>query len=151
MVLFHHNVHRANHSADPLTWDDASAQKAYDFISKCEWPFHHDSAGQNMAASSPIANVSAGITDGWYNGEMPNYADNYGLGDPAGDFEGFGHFTQVVWKDTKTVGCATYDCRSKAPGMWLTVCNYLPVGNVATQYGEMVGKPLGAETCSWTD
>ena len=41
-----------------------------------------------------------------------------------------GHYTQVVWKDTKEVGCAMSVCADKTQ-IW--VCNYYPAGN-------MVGK-----------
>ena len=41
-----------------------------------------------------------------------------------------GHYTQVVWKDTKEVGCAMAVCADKTQ-IW--VCNYSPAGN-------MVGK-----------
>jgi pathogenesis-related protein 1 len=37
-----------------------------------------------------------------------------------------GHYTQVVWKDTKEVGCAKAECK----GIIIVVCNYDPPGNV---------------------
>lgn len=48
-----------------------------------------------------------------------------------------GHFTQLVWKATTSVGCGRTLCNSKgdgtAPG-WLVVCEYSPRGNVQGQY-----------------
>jgi pathogenesis-related protein 1 len=41
-----------------------------------------------------------------------------------------GHYTQVVWKDSKDVGCAMAVCGNKAQ-IW--VCNYFPAGNVVGQ------------------
>jgi uncharacterized protein YkwD len=42
-----------------------------------------------------------------------------------------GHYTQMVWKDTKEVGVGVGVC----PNGWLiVVANYYPVGNVITQY-----------------
>lgn len=41
MVLFHHNVHRANHSADALTWNQTLADSAYALAELCE--FRHNS------------------------------------------------------------------------------------------------------------
>jgi hypothetical protein len=44
-----------------------------------------------------------------------------------------GHFTQLVWKPTASVGCGRTKCNGKggkeAPG-WFVVCNYYPAGNV---------------------
>ncbi|OCL01715.1 PR-1-like protein [Glonium stellatum] len=130
MILFHHNIHRANHSADALTWNQSLADSAMALASGCV--FKHNSAGQNLAGSAPNANVSSGITDGWYNNEIENYNSYYGMDTPTGDLELYGHATQVIWKDSKTVGCATYDCRGAALGMWFTVCNYYPFGKPFT-------------------
>ena len=41
MVLFHHNVHRANHSADALTWNQTLADSAYALAELCV--FQHNS------------------------------------------------------------------------------------------------------------
>ena len=37
-----------------------------------------------------------------------------------------GHYTQVVWRDTREVGCATVSCG--ATHIW--VCSYSPPGNM---------------------
>jgi hypothetical protein len=76
-----------------------------------------------MAGSAPIANVSAGITEGWVNGEAPSYASYFGAEPPSSALEQYGHFTQVVWKGATKIGCGTVDCTGKG-GMWVTVCNY---------------------------
>lgn len=41
-----------------------------------------------------------------------------------------GHYTQVVWKDSKEVGCAAVVCDDKAQ-LW--VCQYKPAGNYVGQ------------------
>ncbi|KAF2811720.1 PR-1-like protein, partial [Mytilinidion resinicola] len=125
MVLFHHNINRANHGAGALTWDDDLASKAATCSQCNNWnPFVHCNSGQNMAASGPKANVSAGITEGWVNGEEPKFASYYDQANPTVDFESWGHFTQVVWKAATKVGCYTNDCTNAASGMWVTICNY---------------------------
>jgi hypothetical protein len=40
-----------------------------------------------------------------------------------------GHYTQIVWRNTKSVGCAV--ARGKGVEVW--VCNYDPPGNYAGQ------------------
>ena len=59
-----------------------------------------------------------------------------GKGEPPADSVGFqrgkpviGHYTQMVWKKTNEVGCATADSNTLS----LLVCRYSPGGNL---YGE---------------
>lgn len=92
--------------------------------------------GQNLAASSPTASISVHISDYWYNGEMPLYAGLYGESEPSGS--GYGHFTQVIWKDSTSVGCGTVDCTSSSLGMWYTVCNYWPAGKFTVHFSMSV-------------
>jgi hypothetical protein len=52
-----------------------------------------------------------------------------------------GHFTQLVWKDTTSVGCGRTECNGRddggAPG-WYLVCEYWPHGNVIGAFEENV-------------
>jgi len=41
-----------------------------------------------------------------------------------------GHFTQVVWKSTKQVGCAKKFCKSS--GWTIYICEYDAPGNIVT-------------------
>lgn len=66
--------------------------------------------GQNIAAGAQIVNVSAVITGQFYNGEEPMYP---GYGESSPDmslFQKWGHFSQVVWGNTESVGCYSYTC-----------------------------------------
>ena len=49
------------------------------------------------------------------------YAKNLGF---------FNHYTQLVWADTRLIGCAWVDCGAYRRGYRLTVCEYDPPGNV---------------------
>lgn len=53
---------------------------------------------------------------------------------PGGPYQaswrGVGHYTQMVWRNTRNVGCATSQCR----GNLLVVCNYDPPGNYIGEY-----------------
>ena len=64
--------------------------------------------------------------------EIKNY--NY-----SGDYsDGTGHFTQVVWKDTKEVGFG----KSKGQnGKIFVVANYYPAGNVIGYFKPNVLRP----------
>lgn len=58
--------------------------------------------------------------------------------DNGGFSSGTGHFTQVVWKDTKKVGCGQW---SECSGLGVyVVCNYDPPGNYNNDYAKNVGK-----------
>ncbi len=62
-----------------------------------------------------------------------------------------GHYTQVVWADTTTLGCGTARCSSAthagmalgANDVHILVCNYAPPGNVGSQQPYVPG-----ETCA---
>ncbi len=91
------------------------------------------------------------ISNEFYDGEEPKFRDYYGLVNPP-NFEEWGHFSQVVWKDTESVGCATVHCPGGLGNVggdvppYFTVCNYKGPGNVAGRYAENIGRPLGHPT-----
>lgn len=67
--------------------------------------------------------------NGWYDSEEPLYDYN----NPG--FSGqSGHFSAIVWKSTKTVGCAVHDC----PNGKYYSCNYYQPGNYMGQFKENV-------------
>jgi hypothetical protein len=96
--------------------------------------------GQNIAAGAPASNVSSVITELFYNNEVGNFAGLYGQATPSNindesAFDGWGHFSQIVWKGSTKVGCATYDCSAQGLANtggnvppYFTVCNYSPAG-----------------------
>ncbi|GEO00705.1 hypothetical protein NSE01_25370 [Novosphingobium sediminis] len=47
----------------------------------------------------------------------------------SGRWEDVGHYTQIVWKDTREVGCAI----ASNPRSDFLVCRYIPAGNVIGQ------------------
>jgi hypothetical protein len=122
--------------------------------------------GQNIAAGVEANNVSAVITELFYNGEV-GYYDNLYAPDPTDpdakdpvmtNFHEWGHFSQMVWVNTTEVGCATVDCSSQklantggnvAP--YFTVCNYKAQGNMGGAYAANILKPRGDATCYWND
>jgi hypothetical protein len=122
--------------------------------------------GQNIADSgstgdekskNPADLVSGTVSDMWYNGELSHFLPSYyGQPDPEmSDFENWGHFSQVVWKGTTTVGCASQFCASGDGSIftgdysgWFTVCNYGPAGNVGGGYAANVGTLKGNPTVS---
>lgn len=52
---------------------------------------------------------------------------------------GTGHFTQVVWKDSKELGVGV---KKNDKGQTFVVCNYSPAGNYVGSYSKSV-PPVG--------
>jgi uncharacterized protein YkwD len=156
-ALYHHNVHRANHSASDLSWDDSLASYALNTAQTCV--FAHDMAqggggyGQNLAAygvSSGVGSlnkatlVADAITNQWYYGEVGNMP--YGQDSPNISGPEFLHFTQVVWKSSSTVGCATVECPAGSIFSYAslyTVCDYKSAGNMMGEFISEVGQAVG--------
>merc|ERR1711967_58952 len=156
-VLLAHNVHRANHSAADLTYSNELAAVAQQIASSCVYA--HDTTvqsttgngvyGQNIAAGLTADEVTDVITNLWYNSEV----SFYGQANPGGNFNNYGHFTQIVWQGTTVVGCATQDCSANGlanvgPNVppYFTVCNYYEAGNYGGEYADNIDAPLGFPT-----
>ena len=155
IILDHHDIHRANHSAPALTWSDHLAKTAQEIGETCVYA-HNTTAsggghGQNIAAAPGPDHVGALLTRLMYYAEIGGFPLPYGQPQPdVSNVHAWGHFSQIVWKSTTSVGCATVDCSASGlaetgPGVprWLTVCHYDPPGNVDGQYGENVAEPKG--------
>lgn len=155
-VLYHHNIHRANHSASDLTWNSELENCAQILASRCV--YKHDTSiqpttgsvngyGQNIGYGISAGNIGALLTDMMYNDEMMNFQSYYGQDNPdMSNFDGWGHFSQIVWQGTTSVGCATVVCPTLGnagsdEALPFTVCNYGPPGNYAGEYAKNVAKP----------
>lgn len=153
MVVNHHNIHRANHSAPDLQWDASLASTANKIAQSCN--FAHNTQmdgggyGQNIQAGASADDVWQAITESFYNGEVNAFSGLYGQANPS-NFEDWGHFSQLVWKSTTSVGCATVHCPNGVTNgvgtKDFTVCNYKPAGNFANDYAKNIAKSLGRPT-----
>lgn len=130
------NTFRRQHNATALTWNTTLATTAAHLTEPCNFKHSGGPNGENIAAG--YANVTAAI-DGWGNERAK---ENYGDGKFSEDT---GHFTQLVWKATRTVGCARKDCQELG---WFLVCEYWPPGNVEGQFKEQVQKQVGNENAA---
>ncbi|KAF7714085.1 Uncharacterized protein PECH_001966 [Penicillium ucsense] len=156
-VLYNHNVHRSNHSASSLDWSADLESSAKVLASRCV--YEHDvsipggsiaagSYGQNIGYGVEASDVGVMITNLMYNDEINYFPQPYGSASPDMSlFDKWGHFSQIVWKGTTHVGCATVTCPNlgnvdSSMALPFTVCNYYPAGNVDTEYGDNVLAPL---------
>lgn len=164
-VLYHHNAARANHGAQPLTWNTACEANARIAAERCTFAHYVPpgaNQGQNLfTVSGDAFNVTAGITESWYKSELPPMMPYFGDADiPDEVFHGVGHLTQLVWKATTGVGCVSVNCGenmvvgsdTSSPLNKYTVCNYAPAGNVAGRYAINVQAPIYLTNLgSWAD
>jgi len=154
-ALFSHNLHRANATLAPLVWNATQALYAQQLAQTCV--YGHSNAqgdgnyGQNIGAGFTAEQIPVMITNSMYNMEINNYPGPYGSDNipfTLDSFRGWGHYSQIVWRDTTSVGCYTQRCDGglantggNIPPLF-TVCNYWPPGNVQGQWSR-VGTPSG--------
>jgi uncharacterized protein YkwD len=141
-ILAIHNQERAAVGVPPLTWNDLIAADAQEYANyllatgkfehqgtgtSTEWAAKSHGANENLAhiyRSNPDTTPAdlAKIAQGWvnekkaFNGLMDLYVN--------------GHYTQMIWKSTTELGCATATGLAEN-GYYrdVLVCRYLPSGN----------------------
>uniref|UniRef100_A0A6G1SL10 Golgi-associated plant pathogenesis-related protein 1 n=1 Tax=Aceria tosichella TaxID=561515 RepID=A0A6G1SL10_9ACAR len=132
-----HNSRRREHGVLQLDWDKtlaAQAQKHSNWMaSKDNFAHSHvKDYGENLAYDTRVDAPCKDMVDRWY-----KEIDLYNYDNPTFSMA-TGHFTQMVWRTTKRVGCAF--ARSKIR-TYLT-CNYYPSGNWVGEFRENVPPPL---------
>ncbi|KAH7077432.1 CAP domain-containing protein [Paraphoma chrysanthemicola] len=132
------NTYRRQHNATGLVWNETLADVARSWSEGCVFGHSGGPYGENLA--SGYANVSESIVAwGQERGEY-NFR--------GGEFSTqTGHFTQLVWKATKSVGCGRTNCTDSgksAPG-WFLVCEYYPGGNVIGNFVDNVQDEVPAD------
>ncbi|KAL7630209.1 UNVERIFIED_CONTAM: hypothetical protein RMT77_019648 [Armadillidium vulgare] len=113
-------------------------------LAKTEKMEHGDvkNLGENIyckTSSQPWFEMSGSeVVDNWYNEvEEHNYDE-----EPSQGYLKRGHFTQLVWKDTKELGVAF--ARNKNGHMAYVVAYFDPKGNWIGEFKEQVLPPVGA-------
>ena len=132
-LLAEHNRLRERHCAPPLAWSprlEKSAQAWANHLrdSGCNLEHSTGKLGENLAAGSVGSFDGGGVVRYWYD-ENAKYSFAKG-----GFSSETGHFTQVVWRGTRELGCAKAQCN----GMDLWVCQYDPPGNFQGEFPENV-------------
>jgi pathogenesis-related protein 1 len=123
-MLKEHNAVRAGVGIPPLQWSEhlsAVAQNwANTLVSRRKFEHSPDNRyGENLFDISGQAATPALAVKFWA-AEARNY--DYASNSCRGMC---GHYTQIVWRDSKNVGCAV----ARAGGREVWVCNYDPPGN----------------------
>lgn len=133
-ILQAHNRQRAQHCARPLAWSAdlaATAQTWADALRDNGCAFEHSQTayGENLAAGTQLSAANAVAL--W-----TSESSKYSFQRP-GFSMATGHFTQVIWVGTRSVGCGSSECQ----GMRLWVCHYDPPGNVLSLFPDNVLPP----------
>jgi uncharacterized protein YkwD len=123
-MLAAHNAARAKVGVPALTWSDDLARSAQEWADKliAERRFEHRSKskyGENLFEMRGAQATPAKVVERWVS-EAANFDAK------SNKCKGMcGHYTQVVWRDTKQLGCAV----ARGGGREIWVCEYAPPGN----------------------
>jgi hypothetical protein len=137
-LLAAHNAERAAIGVPPLQWNPQLAADARVWADELATTgrFEHSPdepgqapQGENLWAGTPRAFSPEAMVHLWASekrdyrpGVFPNISR-------SGDLEQVGHYTQLIWRASRQVGCATAVGRDEE----FLVCRYSTAGNV---YGE---------------
>jgi pathogenesis-related protein 1 len=123
-----------------LAWSQAAADIAQAWADGCTWAHNPNrgadgtARGENIAASTSALTADAVVK--LWGGEWSDY--DYASNSCAPLPAQCGHYTQLVWRDTLRVGCASRACTVNSPfgsGPWnFYVCDYEPPGNYVGQW-----------------
>ncbi|XP_076840053.1 peptidase inhibitor 16 isoform X2 [Brachyhypopomus gauderio] len=143
-----HNMYRASvkpEAADMtrMTWCEECRVVAELYASECVWehnPNVKNVLGENLYITTGTLNVTD-VLMGWFKErEHYDYENNQ-----CAENEMCGHYTQMVWAKTASVGCAALLCDTvqglSFTNSILVVCNYKPPGNVQGHKPYQAGEP----------
>jgi pathogenesis-related protein 1 len=123
-MLAAHNSVRGRVGRAALVWSDRLAARAQEWadtlLARKQFVHRPNSTyGENLFEITGMSATSAQVVSSWA-GESRNY--DYHANKCSGVC---GHYTQIVWGDTKEAGCAV----ARGGGREVWVCNYDPPGN----------------------
>lgn len=128
----------------PLKWNTELAKVAQAWAEKCTWE-HNANRGSEYTA---ISGIDAYVGENLYVSSAPQVSPYDAVAAWAGEGADYdyaantcaagkmcGHYTQVVWAETREVGCGMAVCESVAglSNATLVVCDYAPGGNIVGQ------------------
>ncbi|KAL4588594.1 hypothetical protein LXL04_001486 [Taraxacum kok-saghyz] len=122
-VIMHSCIRKA-YGLEPLCWDRKLAEVAQDWANQrkdCQMIHNNCSYGENMAMGPNLSGLWA--TQMWIDEKRDyDYDKNECLNGKM-----CGHYTQVVWANSKKIGCGRVQCDNGHS--YIIVCNYDPPGN----------------------
>jgi uncharacterized protein YkwD len=138
-ILNSTNFFRLEHNATVVVWNSSLADFAQHTADSCDFSHSGGPYGENLAMGYP--NVTASV-EGWglersvYDFSHPGFSEQTG------------HFTQLVWKNTSSVGCGRKNCDGVQNAFgWMLVCEYYPRGNVIGAFDTQVQSQVVTIDC----
>lgn len=133
-VLVAHNAERTRLGLPGLVWNASLASDASDYARHLldKGSLQHSSAavrkggGENLWMGSAGAWDSAGMVDMFISERRYFRAAKFPDVSLTGNWTDVGHYSQIVWRETKEIGCAL----ASGKGNDVLVCRYFPAGNV---------------------
>lgn len=117
-----------------LTWNTTVAAAAQKVANTCVFKHSGNGYGENIYAAAGSIPTPTQVVKSWTS-ESVNYT--YSTNSCASG-KVCGHYTQVVWRGSKQLGCAQRTCTTNSPftgfpTWYFWVCNYSPAGNIIGQ------------------
>jgi hypothetical protein len=137
-LLAAHNAERAIIGVPPLQWNPQLAADARVWADDlaATGRFEHspdepgaEPQGENLWAGTPRAFSPEAMVHLWVAEKRDYRPGVFPNNSRSGDVENVGHYTQMIWRESRQVGCATAVGRNEE----FLVCRYSRAGNV---YGE---------------
>jgi len=142
-----HNEVRASVGAPKVKWSKALESKAIKRLKQLQklgCVMKHSGPGENLfwASARETANKKNAFGQWIWHSAVQKISEKEVVAMWAGEKEMYsyeqgtcraplgetcGHYTQLVWKDTREIGCGRSICRDKSQ-VWL--CLYAPAGNI---------------------
>ncbi|XP_022111277.1 uncharacterized protein LOC110990539 [Acanthaster planci] len=148
-----HNIYRARHGVPPLVLNDqinAYSQKWAEKMASTR-KFEHSPSksrsnyGENIYYSGSthfsVHEVKGGTSITAFYNEIKDY-DYKRPGERKRNGGQIGHFTQVIWKDSKELGVGMTTTKKGDMGYVYVCCNYGPPGNVIGRFEQNVPLPI---------
>lgn len=135
ILLDAHNTARENLGLQTLLWSDDLEFKAQSWADDlatrgCELEHSNTRFGENIYYSWTTGDLVLNpqkSTDRWVSeADYYDYSSN-----TCADGKDCGHYTQMVWADTTSLGCGVSTCSIDGKNTQMWVCQYDPAGNVA--------------------
>lgn len=132
-IVSRHNLERAHYDIAPLTWNPALATSAGVWAQHlvAEGSFRHapenEAApeGENLWAGTPGRFTPEAMVDAWAREKRFFRPGLFPANSTTGRVADVGHFTQLMWRATHSVGCALAHGERED----VLVCRYSEAGN----------------------
>lgn len=128
-ILQVHNRERVAVGVPPLRWDDALALTALQCAQRlaASRQFRHCGMGENLWMGTAGRFTPAQMADLWAVERRDFQTGPFPHVSRSGNWQDVGHYTQMVWRTTTTLGCAA---ATGGDGLTRLVCHYAPPGNI---------------------